>query len=1720
MRRISHLLLFLQAFLFGVNTFAIDDIGGVYQIGTAEDLVEFSKLVNGGSNNVSAVLTANIDMAECSNDFKPIGTEANPFNGSFDGQGHIISNLTVNTGADCAGLFGYVAAPCDFKNFVLDATCTISGVSNCGIIGMAVPDAKGTINMINLGNEGNVICTGMNNGGIIGCNMREPATFTFKNCYTTGTISGSIWNGAMSGWVGNAYNQSSFENCWSTAEVFGYENDGCYWTFAHHNVTVTNCYGSRGTQVPHFNEDEVSTGALAFRLNSGLESDVWYQTIGVDEHPVWNKSHGKVYAHGKYRCDGIICSTTYFDNTPGNEPTVAEHQFKDGFCTVCGESDPNGSFFVDGWYMISNPSQLLAFAKIVNEGDTKACAKLIDDIDMDGYSEEFQPIGNAINPYNGTFDGQGHVISNLSIETDADCAGLFGYVAAPCTFKDFTMDSSCFISGKANCGMIGMSVPGAYGDIYFINLGYEGDIIGYGNNCGAIIGCNMQEAATYHLTNCYSTGHISAAWWGGAISGWVGHNATLDNCWSTADVMGYDDLSHYFTFYGANLTMNNCYCTGGTQTPLIDAEDAGNGKLAYLLNGNQEKINWYQNIGEDDHPVLDPTHGVVFQLNNGTYMDIHDESSFAQLKNEMISVERHYAEEVIAQNSLVDKYKELLDEMEEMDDEDTFIAAINSNMKEMRKSVEECAQAYANYQNTVKETIDYLEENTGFPGADRDFLTNYLKEYEEPGEEYPNGSYQYIIDVDNRQLSAEEIAAEEKYVKDLLEKAIKSDYNAGDEVTRIFVNADFANGANGWNFVDGKYTNIGAAEGMGNVMEVKGCSFNMNQTLEGVKNGVYELRINADTRFGNEFLNTNQTAYAYINDNCTYLTLQCEETETEDDIQGIAGHSEAYAAGKFENRVLALVEDGRLTIGVKNMGMNNPTATWFGNIHIYYLGQLDGITSEMDQALECQARRAQTLYEFEPFGSHLIYPSYSKDLRDNVKAAIDAADSANSAEEKYALVERFSSLFEESYECKLAYINLMNQELTIEEILANSEGFMTSDQKQELDDACTTLTNAYETGSLTTQEAKNTDLLKSLSVYPAKKDGVYQLENAAHMVVYSSLVNMGEKEVNAVMCNDVDMAGGYFIPVGNEAHPFCGTFDGQGHTISNLKVDTGADCAGLFGYVAAPCTFQNLILDASCSISGNSYCGMIGMSVSYARGDISFINLGNEGNVTGTGMNCGGIVGCDMQDAATYHFKNCYVTGKISGSQWTGAISGWVGTADTHSTLENCWTTAEVTGYQHEGNYWTFAYHTLEAKNCFSTRGTQVGTINEADVASGRLAYLLNGDQTEKNWYQALGEDAHPVWDPKHGVVYMASELLCDGTPAGEPTYTNDPNAQTHRPDHKYHEGICTVCGQPDYDYLPMKDGFYQIANGKEMALFAKYINFGKSSLSAQLTADIDMEGVTIEPIGTEAIPYCGVFDGQGHTISHLYINTGVDCAGLFSYVAPPCVIENMVLDKTCTIAGAANCGMIGMSVTNVYGDIYMRNLGNEGDVLGTGLNCGGIVGCNMREAAVYHMSNCYSTGHITASWWAGAISGWVGNNAVLENCWSIANVEGYDDPSHYFTFHGYNLTMNNCYCTGGTQGQIVSEEQVTSGELCYKLNEGNAEMVWYQTLGEDTHPVLDNTHGVVELSDDGSHYTSVESLQKNEDMPATVIYNLQGMRLERLQKGINVVNGKLILVK
>ena len=73
----------------------------------------------------------------------------------------------------------------------------------------------------------------------------------------------------------------------------------------------------------------------------------------------------------------------------------------------------------------------------------------------------------------------------------------------------------------------------------------------------------------------------------------------------------------------------------------------------------------------------------------------------------------------------------------------------------------------------------------------------------------------------------------------------------------------------------------------------------------------------------------------------------------------------------------------------------------------------------------------------------------------------------------------------------------------------------------------------------------------------------------------------------------------------------------------------------------------------------------------------------------------------------------------------------------------------------------------------------------------------------------------------------------------------------------------------------------------------------------------------------------------------------------------------------------------------------------------------------------------------------------------------------------------------------------------------------------WFQNIGEDPFPVLEESHGIVVEVGDGI-YTGIREVQTSDGPTAfgQAIYNLSGQRLSKMQKGINIVNGKKILVK
>ena len=76
-------------------------------------------------------------------------------------------------------------------------------------------------------------------------------------------------------------------------------------------------------------------------------------------------------------------------------------------------------------------------------------------------------------------------------------------------------------------------------------------------------------------------------------------------------------------YNGSNVSFTNCFEVNGSQVTQTEETNVGSGKLCYDINEGAGKVVFYQTLGSDMHPVLDPTHGIV-GMEDGKYVNITD----------------------------------------------------------------------------------------------------------------------------------------------------------------------------------------------------------------------------------------------------------------------------------------------------------------------------------------------------------------------------------------------------------------------------------------------------------------------------------------------------------------------------------------------------------------------------------------------------------------------------------------------------------------------------------------------------------------------------------------------------------------------------------------------------------------------------------------------------------------------------------------------------------------------------------------------------------------------------------------------------------------------------------------------------------------------------------------------------------------------------------------
>ena len=250
----------------------------------------------------------------------------------------------------------------------------------------------------------------------------------------------------------------------------------------------------------------------------------------------------------------------------------------------------------------------------------------------------------------------------------------------------------------------------------------------------------------------------------------------------------------------------------------------------------------------------------------------------------------------------------------------------------------------------------------------------------------------------------------------------------------------------------------------------------------------------------------------------------------------------------------------------------------------------------------------------------------------------------------------------------------------------------------------------------------------------------------------------------------------------------------------------------------------------------------------------------------------------------------------------------------------------------------------------------------------------------------------------------------------------------------------------------PKKDGngVYLIGTAAELAWFAA--TDGKTS--AKLTADIDLAGFDWTPLAK----FYGTFDGAGHMVKNLYINSASYPLGLFGYLKTGAKVTNLGVtgNVTCTAKSYAQAG--------------------------------GIAGYLESNAAI---ENCYSSVNVTSKKHGGSIAGYTAGGSIITNCYASGNITTTSKNECYlggicgsFSSNTNGATLTNCYSIGdvtGTSGAASylgglspnTAEAAYVGNCFYLENTVTGESPKYNITGKGTAKTVADMKAAIEANKD-----------------------------------------------
>ena len=204
----------------------------------------------------------------------------------------------------------------------------------------------------------------------------------------------------------------------------------------------------------------------------------------------------------------------------------------------------------NGSYTVTSADGLMNIAKLVNGGKSDINITLDTDIDLTG--KNWTPIGTSFsNKYTGTFDGGGHTIKGLTVTTNDQFVGLFGYLDKAGTVKNVVMEGIQITSN------------------HVLMSGNTGGVVGY--SWGTI-------------ENCSVSGSVSGTVYVGGVVG-VQIGGSITGCSSSATVKGTVDVGGVAGQTNSSATLTACYATGNVIIEIAPTKNISGGGLVGMNGG-------------------------------------------------------------------------------------------------------------------------------------------------------------------------------------------------------------------------------------------------------------------------------------------------------------------------------------------------------------------------------------------------------------------------------------------------------------------------------------------------------------------------------------------------------------------------------------------------------------------------------------------------------------------------------------------------------------------------------------------------------------------------------------------------------------------------------------------------------------------------------------------------------------------------------------------------------------------------------------------------------------------------------------------------------------------------------------------------------------------------------------------------------------------------------